>query len=75
MFKTYTVTYMARVCQFNIVLAVYFTSYKATIATAFVSPESIFMHRPKKFVFKLVIQCISTYIFTRSQSNVRLYLV
>jgi hypothetical protein len=53
---------MARVCQFNIVLVIYYTSYKATLATAFVCPESIFTHRPKQFVFKLVIQCISIYL-------------
>jgi hypothetical protein len=60
---------MARVCQFTIVLVIYFTSYKATLATAFVCPESIFTHRPKQVAFKLVIQCISIYLH-ESQSNV-----
>jgi hypothetical protein len=36
--------------------------YKTTLATAFDSPESTFTHRPKQFVFKLVIQCISIYL-------------
>jgi hypothetical protein len=53
---------MARVCQFNILLVIYYTSYKATLATAFVCLESISTHRPKQFVFKLVIQCISIYL-------------